>query len=200
MAASVNLLGGERQRSESFRAILACNDYLRMGPGRSLRGLLEQYAKSDQQSPPTRYMGTLKKWSANYGWQERAAAYDAGLEAEKNARAAEIMQSGLAVAHERVVKLKELAEFLDKQMYEVGADGLYHNVWLPDVKQIGSGPDAERVDIERFNAPIIEQYRGTLDDLAKETGGRKQQHEVTGKDGGPIHVIAIGGVDPDEDI
>ena len=182
----VSLLSGERQKSESFRAIQACNDYLRMGPGRSLRLLLEQYRKSEQNLAPTRSQGTLWGWSARFGWQERAAAYDARLEADKDARTAEIMQSGLAVAHERVVKLKDLAGFLEGQLYEQGEDGVYHNVWLPDVKQIGSGLDAERVDIERFNAPIIEQYRGTLDDLAKETGGRKERHEVTGADGAPL--------------
>jgi hypothetical protein len=66
------------------------------------------------------------------------------------------------------------------------SEEFYHKVWLPDVKQIGGGEHAERVDIVRFNAALIEQYRGTLDDLAKETGGRKQKMEVTGKDGGPV--------------
>ena len=169
-----------------------------MGPGRSLRLLLERYRESEQNLAATRSQGTLWGWSARFGWQERAAAYDARLEADKDARAGEIMQSGLAVTHERVVKLKELAGFLEGQLYEQGEDGVYHNVWLPDVKQIGSGPDAERVDIERFNAPIIEQYRGTLDDLAKETGGRKQAIEHSGDLG--VRVIAIGGVDPDKDI
>jgi hypothetical protein len=66
-------------------------------------------------------------------------------------------------------------------MMEQGEDGVYHNVWVPDVKQIGSGADAERVDIEHFNSAIISEYRATLDDIAKETGGRvqKQQTDLT---------------------
>ncbi len=84
------------------------------------------------------------------------------------------MQSGLALAHNRVEQLKVLAIFLKTQMYEQGKGGVYHNVWLPDVKQVGG----ERVDIERFNAPIISEFRATLDDIAKETGGRKAQLKV----------------------
>lgn len=107
------------------------------------------------------------------------------------------MQSGLALAHERVQKLKELGAFLEAQMYERGEDGVYYNVWLPDVKQIGSGENAERVDIERFNSAIIEQYRDTLDDLAKETGGRRQQHDITS---GGEKIRVIGGIDLEHDV
>ena len=42
------------------------------------------------------------------------------------------------------------------------------------------GEFAERVDIERFNAAIISEVRGVLDDIAKETGGRAQKLEHSG--------------------
>lgn len=177
---TIELLAGQRQKSESSRAVQACNDYLRLGPGRSLADLSRQYQDTPENTTPTTKVNTLHKWAQRYGWQARAEALDAGLEQRKNERADEIMQSGLALAHERVDTLKNLAAFLLGQIYEQGADGDYHNVWLPDVKQIGSGEYAERVDIERFNGAIIEQLRGTLDDLAKETGGRKQKHEFEG--------------------
>ena len=182
----MSLLAGERQSGESYRAIQACNDYLRMGPGRSLRSLAEHYSGSERNLAPTLSVGTLMGWSERYGWVERAASYDTRLEDAKNARAKDIMESGLALAHERVVKLKRLAGFLEEQMMEKGEGGVYHNVWLPDVKQIGSGADAKRVDIERFNQGIISEYRATLDDLAKETGGRVSKQEITGKDGGGL--------------
>jgi len=98
------------------------------------------------------------------------------------------MQSGLALDYERAVELKRLAHFLIEQIYEQGEDGNYHNVWLPDVKQIGAGKNIERIDIERFNAAIISELRGVLDDLAKETGGRKLRQEITGAEGGPLLV------------
>lgn len=183
---SIELLVGEKQKSESYKAIQACNDFLRMGPGRTITALFREYQKTPENASPTSSLPTLNHWAQAYGWQARAEAYDVQLETRKNARAAEIMGTGLALSHERVDKLKELAAFLEGQLYEQGPDGAYHNVWVPDVKQIGSGQFAEQVDIERFNAALIDQYRGTLDDLAKETGGRAQKQEITGANGGPV--------------
>lgn len=157
---------------------------------------MEIYTKNDQELPPTRSMGTLKGWSSRYSWQERAEEYDIELERQKNERRQEVMASGLALDFERTDELKTLAHFLIDQIYETGEGGVYHNVWLPDVKQIGSGPNAKRIDIERFNAAIIDQLRGALDDLAKETGGRKRGVEVTGVEGGPLVIKYTGNVDP----
>ena len=189
-------LAGEREYRESTRAVQACNDYLRMGPGRSVRELHRRYAKDTQNLPPSRSRGTLKDWGAKYGWIKRGQLYDEQLEAQKNAKAAEIMNSGLALAHERVERLQDLADFLADEVRR------YDRVWLPDVKQIGSGNSAERVDLERFNSALIDQYRGTLDDLAKETGGRVKKSEFAGPGGkGPAMVIiAAGGIDVDKDI
>lgn len=181
MSKKLEPLVGERQKGESQRAVQACNDWLRIGPGRSLRLLLDEYAEASQIVPPTHSLTTLKLWSARYEWINRGETYDAEIEHQKNERAKEIMNSGLALPYERVEKLKKLAAFLEEQLYEEGEDGVFHNVWVPDVKQIGSGQDAERVDIERFNAAIISESRATLDDIAKETGGRKQQVEQSGE-------------------
>lgn len=187
----VTLLSGQVQSGESKKAILACNDWLRLGAGRTLVALVQKYTKIHQDTPSTKSLDTLKSWSTKYNWIERAEAHDAAIEDLKDARRKQAMESGLALDYERVGELKRLAGFLVEQMYEQGADGAYHNIWVPDVKQIGSGEHAERVDIERFNGELIAQLRGTLDDLAKETGGRKQKTEVTGKDGGPIETREI---------
>jgi len=161
----------------------ACNDYLRMGPGRSLRTLVAQYHEAEQNITPTRAFGTLAQWSNRYGWVERAAQYDARLEAEKNAEADRIMREGLALAHERVRKLDALAGFLEGQLYEQGENGTYHNVWMPDQKGIGQGEYMQVIDIEHFNGALIREFRETLADLAAETGGRIKKTEVSGKDG-----------------
>jgi len=137
-------------------------------------------------------LGTLKGWSSRYGWQGRSEEFDAKLERQKNERRKQIMDSGLALDFERVNELKKLAHFLTDQLYEQGEDGNYHNVWLPDVKQIGSGNNVERVDIERFNAAIISELRAALDDLAKETGGRKLRQELTGPDDGDVVIKVVG--------
>lgn len=195
-----SLLAGERKDNESDRAAQACNDYLRLGPARSLSKLVQKYAKRNQKEPATDSESTLKKWSAEFEWQLRASAYDAELEAEKNEKRRQVFEQGLALDYERVTKLKRLASFLEKQIldeiqaptYASAEDAIdaalsgnapyapppgfeNYKVWLPDVKQIGSGEDAERVDIVRFNAALISEFRAALDDLAKETGGRRQK-------------------------
>lgn len=124
----VDLLVGIKLKGEGKNPILACNDYLRMGPGRSLPKLLAQYAEIGQDQPPTTSIGTLKAWSVRYEWQDRADLYDAEIEAEKQAsakgeqrkaaaRRKEIMQEGAALDYERVAKLKKVAAELEAQIF-----------------------------------------------------------------------------------
>lgn len=214
---AVELLVGEKVKGETKNAVIACNDYLRMGVGRSLASLLKIYANRDQSRPPTRHISTLKKWSAAYNWQERAETYDAAIDAERtalaDARRKEVMESGLALEYERVDKLKKLAALLETQIsysprepdadFENWSDSefedvaarevgdprvMYPLVWVKDVKGIGKGDDFARVEIVRFNTPLISEYRAALADIAAETGGRKQKAELehTGKGGAPI--------------
>jgi len=205
-------LAGMRQVGESNKAVQACNDYLRLGPGRTLLGLFRKYKDTQLDATPTRSRVTIEHWSSDYRWADRASVYDQRLETEKNLRARQIMESGLALDYERVVKLKKMADFLETQVYaqapivitttpntdndsgegEAPASftvgSTYPNVWVHDVKSIGQGPAAQRVDIYRFNSAILDQYRGVLDDLAKETGGRIAKHEMSGPNGGPIEI------------
>lgn len=196
----IELLAGERKRHETGRAIQGCNDYLRLGAGRSMRVLWENYTKQDKLLPPTTTFQTIKTWSANYGWVKRAELFDAEVEQLKNARHEKIMRSGLALDHERVRELKKIANFLIDEIEKTGkiyrhvggsdderagggdnkvaGNGERFRVWLPDVKQIGSGEHAERVDIERYNSAIFSDLRGVFDDLAKETGGRIARHDI----------------------
>lgn len=138
--------------------------------------LLEKYHEIPQDAA-TLSLNTIQAWSKTFDWMNRAIEYDTEIDLQKSARRKEIMESGLALDFERTSELKRLGHFLIEQLYEQGEDGSYHNLWVPDVKQIGSGEYAERVDIEKFNAAIISELRGVLDDIAKETGGRKQRQE-----------------------
>jgi hypothetical protein len=113
----------------------------------------------------------MEHWCADYGWVERAAQYDAQVEEEKESRRREIMETGLALDYERVYKLKIFYDLLEKELSE-GA------LWLEDVKQIGGGKFAERVDILRYNSAIVSDIRGILDDIARETGGRVNKHNM----------------------
>lgn len=179
-------LSGQRQNGESDRAVIACNDWLRMGIGRSFPDLLQHYTDTRGSAQPTLSYDTLRRWSSDFNWASRAVEFDATWEARKNDEATAILAYGLAHPHERVRKLYRLAAMLEAQIYERGLSGILHNIWLPDVKSIGSGEFAERVDIERFNSPLLEQYRKVLEDIAKETGGRVQKQEITGANGSPF--------------
>lgn len=217
---TVELIAGTRASGESQKAITACNDYLRLGVGRSLAALVQNYTERDRTRPPTRNLGTLKVWSADYGWQERSGIYDAIVEAEKQAtekqrqreiaeRRKSIMEDGAALDFERVAKLKRLADFLEEQVFYEPPSGdeltrligvldqiddddgpgdiarivmskldpndpkaKYPNVWARDVKGLAGG---KTVDIVRFNSALLSELRSTLDDIAKETGGRRQR-------------------------
>lgn len=199
----IDLLAGKPKEKETKKAMQACNDYLRMGPGRSLAKLHQTYTEYGPEKPPTRHLATLKTWSTNYGWQARVNEYDTEIERQKTEyleqRRIDALNTGLALDYERILKLKHLADKLENEIWNEEGEFIRDTVWLPDVKQIGGGEFAERVDIVRFNQAILSEFRAILDDLAKETGGRKHQHEVTGTDGGPI-VFDINGIDIKKDI
>lgn len=168
----LGLLIGERYEGESDKAVVACNDFLRFGPGRSLPLLVQKYGDMRRSAVPTQSLDTLQAWSRRFSWSMRAAQFDAEWEAIKDEERRKVMEHGLAQDYERVRKLLRLADFIEGQLFECDTDDNYPNVWLPDVKQIGTGDSAERVDLVRFNAPIIAEFRAVLDDIAKETGGR----------------------------
>lgn len=198
---AVQLLVGERQRGESDNAVLACNDWLRLGAGRTIPKLLEYYQKLSANisnfEPPSAKYKTLNTWSSRYDWPSRAQGYDADWEERKNAARQAEFNDGLSLDYERVQRLKRLADFLEQQIYQTNEEGKYPNVWLHDVKSVGSGENAERVDLERFNPALLSEFRAVLDDIAKEVGGRIKKAELTGKDGTSIP-ISITKMDLDE--
>jgi hypothetical protein len=151
----------QRLSGESARAYAAYECYREFGPERSQEKVSQKLAKSRQ---------IISRWSAQYRWVNRAAEWDKEQERlREDARKAEIeriMSEGYAATHNRVKDLNKLArkQWKDLQKKEL--------VWLPDVKSIGSGEFAERVDLIRYNAALSEQFRASLDDIAKEVGGR----------------------------
>lgn len=82
------------------------------------------------------------------------------------------LTTGLALKSNRVMKLQQLATLME-------ADIFGGFLWTDQVKMIGSGPFAKEVDYEEFNTAEVQQYRGTLDDIAKEMGHRRQGIDVS---------------------
>jgi hypothetical protein len=80
------------------------------------------------------------------------------------------LTTGLALKEARIRRLQELAELLEEDLFG-------DRLWLDRVKAAGF----MRVDYEEFNATEVQQYRGLLDDIAKEVGHRKQSIEHSGQ-------------------
>lgn len=178
---SVQLLAGERIEGESDRAIQACNDYLRMGVGRSLRGQLEHYVKQASsdvlaEEPPTVKFGTLCTWSDRYGWVERTKLYDVAVDVAKTEEINRLRTEGLAADYERIRELTKLFDLLRAELEEKG-------VWYTDTKISSKG---DTVDVDVFNTGLLSQFRGVLDDIAKETGGRKTEVKHGGDKNNPL--------------
>jgi hypothetical protein len=176
---------------ESPRAQQAWADYLALGELRSLAALVAEY-QSRTTAVPTRQLSRLKFWSTTFDWQGRLATITAdavaAAEAQEAAYRHEVLTTGYAQSHERIATLNELASILHE---ELTTKGPRNRRWVRDVKQVGSGEDAERVDIERFNGAEVAQLRGLLDDIAKELGERKEHVEH----GGEIGIRQLVGVD-----
>ena len=81
------------------------------------------------------------------------------------------LTTGLSIAEERVKRLQALAELMWKDL----TGGF---LWLDDVKGVGSGINSEIVDFEKFNSGELAEFRATLEDIAKETGGRAVKQDI----------------------
>ena len=93
---------------------------------------------------------------------------------EKNA-----LTSGLAIKENRVAALQRLAQLMAKDLF-----GGF--LWTEETKGVGSGPAAEIIDYDEFNAAEVAQYRGVLDDIAKEMGARATVAKLQGDDNKPL--------------
>lgn len=169
---TVELLAGVKTSGETNRAVVLCNDFLRMGPGRSTKGLLKILEPG--MTATERQIAHFKHRNR---WDERAVIYDQQSETEKNFKAREMLSTGLALTYNRVAELKALAEKLTGYINDED------RVWLTDVKILGLGHGAKRIDVIRFNYHLIDQFRETLNDLALEVGGRVRKTELANPEG-----------------
>lgn len=121
--------------------------------------------------------GNWYEMAAQWRWLPRAAAWDEHqareIEKEIAEAKAKIFMNSYARVDRRVQDLTTLAEILYAEA--IDAD----KRWLLDVKAIGTGPNAERVDLTVFSSDLVREFRATLDDIAKELGERVKKSETT---------------------
>jgi hypothetical protein len=88
--------------------------------------------------------------------------------------------------HKRVEQLNTLVEGL------IAMVGDENKVWVPDVKSVGTGPNAERVDLVQFNDALFREIRSHFADIAAELGERVKKSEST------VHVLPKTYLDTEE--
>lgn len=82
------------------------------------------------------------------------------------------LKTGFAVRARRVESLNAVAERVEEEL--LGENLL----WVDRVKLTGSGRTQVRIDYEEFNEAGVRQYRGLLEDIAKEVGDRRQKVDL----------------------
>lgn len=121
----------DRRPSDTPRSYAALCDYCAMGPTRSIDKLVQVYTSSGIGTPPTRHRATLGVWSSAHAWVERAAAYDAAVEAAEEQQREKIRaerrkqveeldwESGNALREATRAILSELPRFIRQSISRV---------------------------------------------------------------------------------
>lgn len=108
---------------------------------------------------------TLK--AREWSWKERATAWDDHNLAMMAEEADKVLKEGTALMYKRVEKLKELGGRLEEVLLDP--------------------------DNHKLSSYLIEQYRGVLDDIAREMGERTKETRLTGPNGGPVEITTSWG-------
>lgn len=163
-----------------------------MEPVRTIATVWQEESKSNEKRR-SNAPGTWYEIARLWKWEERVATWDAFLDTEIEKEIAserkKILRTGLALQHKRVELLVKKAQQL------IDITDTQSGIWVPDVKSIGTGKDAERVDLVQFNDAAFRELREYLTDIADEMGERTKKSEVA------LAILpkVYQGTDPDED-
>lgn len=155
----------ERLPDEPSRWYERFDLYRLLGPTRALRVAYRRYRELRGMKDlrvgsgiPPEWAHTAKQWL----WKERAELWDAHCRMEQERITEEVMNEGLALSYQRVEHLKRLAAKIEATLL-----------------------DPKRNSLSPY---MIEQYRGILDDIAREKGERQREMRWTGPGGGPVQI------------
>jgi hypothetical protein len=180
-----------RQPGEPLTWYRRFERYRLMVPVRSIVAVFrEEKGRNERDEAPGRWYEEAKKWR----WDERVAAWDVYLDGQIEQQIAverkRVLRSRYALAHKRIEELDRLAQ----KLIDYAKDE--KNIWLLDVKAIGTGPDVERVDLVQFNDALFREIRAHFADIAAELGERVKKKDVTVTEL-PANIYL--GFDPDQD-
>lgn len=185
----------ERQPGEPARWYARFLLYRGMGAGRSLLACFHR--EEALKSTNKHYNHVPGSWSQaceRWNWKARAEAYDADQQAQaeerrrvllelEQAEIERILTTGYALMHKRIEGLSKMAELVELSFLEKDKE-----------------TNEAKINFAWVTPDKIREYRGCLDDIAKELGQRIKKSEIAGKDGGPIKFITewAGGALPEE--
>lgn len=164
----------ERRDGEPNNWFARFLSFKQLGPSRTLMAVIHseeaKKGKTKQsKSPPGAWSQACEQWE----WRQRAEAWDTyeqkRIEAQRQAYVDAIMSEGYALVYERIKALGDMAKTIDWSMRD---------------------PESKEYNAKWIDADKINQWRGVLDDIAKELGQRVKvsKQEITGRDGGAIEV------------
>jgi hypothetical protein len=147
--------------------------FLLMFPKRSIAAVFqEEETERNREKPRIKPTGDWYEMAEKWQWEERTQAWDDAQFAEDEKVAARVRRSGFALQYKRILALQDLVDGLITETKN------QERVWLPDVKAIGNGPDAERVDLVQFNDALFKEIREYITDIADEMGDRVKKKEI----------------------
>jgi hypothetical protein len=200
-----------RRPGETLRAHAAFLDYVRMGPGRSLRKLFELYRdrsgiEAGSEKPPTKRLNTLREWSVSYAWQKRLEAWtvergqrDQALWEQRRRELREAdWQTGEKLREQANAALDQVPQFLKTTRRVVRAKGQPEREVITMGLKLGEVAGAAEIasKLQRLAAEMPTERQQvdatitgvTADDLAKARDRAQQfEDELLHDDGSPDH-------------
>jgi hypothetical protein len=141
---------------------------------------------------------TIIRWRQTPAFAARVQAHVTELCEAVRKRGIAIRERRIAALqdrHERLLRvIAERAEAPEMQDVPGGTTGLLTH----DVKSVGAGALAERVDLYELDAALLRELREHERQAAEELGQWTQKHEHAGPGGAPLAVKIIRGVSMDE--
>ena len=155
--------------------------YRNMGHARSLLGAVHrEEAEKGRERQSEKVPGSWNRSADRWQWKKRAEQYDADQQSQaeerrrviaaiEQAEIERIMTSDYALIHKRIEGLNRTAQLVEASFLEKD-------------KETGE----EKINFAWVTPDKIREYRGCLDDIAKELGQRVKKTELTGKNGTPL--------------